>query len=175
MRVIPGILAPDSPEQVKIINPKSFLFKNYNITPLADFHIKAKILCKENYRSGRETDLSPVDLALGWGKMSDESVLEFISVRQGNRTYSWWTKKLPIPQREIEISTANMHIIPANKSVQSIIDRTRKWDIVEFSGYLVKVEAEDGWRWISSLTREDTRGYSCELVFVEKFEIQKRE
>ncbi len=173
IRLGPGALAPDQPKQINITNPKSFQFKNYTIIPLAKFDIKAKILSKHNYRGGRGAELSPVDLALGWGRMSDETILDSFKIRQGNRTYSWWTKEFPIPRREIETSSANMHIIPANKDIEDVVDKSRKWEIVEFSGYLVEIKSEDGWKWKSSLTREDTRGYSCEVVFVERFEIIK--
>lgn len=122
---------------------------------------------------GRESDLSPVDLALGWGKMSDERVLDSIDISQSGRWYRWRTDKLPIPMREIETHSANMHLIPANKSIKSTINRTRIGDIVEFSGNLIRVDAKDGWRWLSSLSRTDNGGHSCELIWVEKFEIQK--
>ncbi len=169
----PGVLAPNPPKQVKIISPKSFSFKDYTITPLAKFHIESKVLSKTNYNWGRESDLSPVDLALGWGKMSDERVLDSIDISQSNRWYRWRTDKFPIPRREIETHSANMHLIPANKSIKSMINRTRIGDIVEFSGNLIRVDAKDGWHWLSSLSRTDKGGHSCELIWVEKFEIQK--
>ena len=173
VRLGPGVLAPDPPKQVNIESPKIFLFKGYTITPLAKFHIKAKVLSRKNYRLGRESDISPVDLALGWGRMSDEKVLDSIDISQSNRWYNWWTEKLPIPVREIETHSGNIHLVPANQSVKSIINRTRKGDIVEFSGNLIRIDAKDGWYWISSLSRTDTGGHSCELIWVENFEIQK--
>lgn len=173
VRLGPGVLAADPPKQVKILSPVSFSFKNYTITPLAKFHIKAKVLSRKNYRLGRESDLSPVDLALGWGKMSDESVLDLIDILQSNRWYKWWTNEFPIPRREIETHSANMHLIPESKAVKSMINRARKGDIVEFSGSLVRVDAKDGWRWISSLSRTDIGKHSCELVWVENFNIQE--
>ena len=171
--LVPGVLAPNPPKQVKIISPKTFSFKDYTITPLAKFHIKAKVLSKKKYNLGRESDLSPVDLALGWGNMSNERVLDSIDISQSNRWYRWRTDKFPIPRREIETHSANMHLIPANKSIKSMINRTRIGDIVEFSGNLIRVDAKDGWHWLSSLSRTDNGGHSCELIWVEKFEIQK--
>ena len=173
LRLGAGVFAPNSPKQINIIAPKSFKFKNCIITPLARFDIRAKILSKYNYHRDQGAELSPVDLALGWGRMSDEAILDSFKIRQGNRTYSWRTKKFPIPRREIETSSANMHLIPANKEIKDMIEKSRKWEIVKFRGYLVEVEAEEGWKWRSSLTRKDTRGYSCEVVYVEKFEIIK--
>ena len=39
---------------------------------------------------------------------------------------------------------------------------------VTISGYLIEARAPDGWRWRSSLTREDPGAGACELVWLEK-------
>ena len=169
-----GIKAPGAPEQINRIKMKSFRFKEYFITPLAKFHVKAKVLSKKNYHWGREADLSPVDLALGWGRMSDENVLKRIKVSQGHRWYHWRSSSLPIPRREIETCSANMHLIPANEFVEDAIKQCRKGEIVEFRGFLVRVDGTDGWHWKSSLTRKDRGAHACELVWVEKFDITSR-
>ena len=173
VRFGPGVLAPDPPKQVNIVSPQSFSFKDYTITPLAKFHIKAKVLSRKNYRWGRQSNISPVDLALGWGRMSDEKVLDLIDISQSNRWYNWRADKFPIPRGEIESHSGNMHLVPANQSVRSMINHTRKGDIVEFSGNLIRIDAKDAWHWVSSLSRTDTGSHSCELVWVENFEIQK--
>ncbi|MCW9000949.1 MAG: hypothetical protein OQK04_19715, partial [Kangiellaceae bacterium] len=115
-----------------------------------------------------EADLSPVDLALGWRNMSDESVLEKIDISQSGRFYRWYVDSFPIPRREIEVHSANMHLIPSNELVADTISKVRKGDIVEISGSLVSVVSnKDGWRWKSSLTRNDTGSGACELIWVE--------
>ncbi len=169
----PGVFAPNPPKQIKIRSPKIISFKGYSITPLRKFSIKAKILSKRNYSFGRGSDLSPVDLALGWGKMSDESILDFIDISQSSRWYRWKTNNFPIPRKEIETNSANMHLIPSNKSVETLIKRSREGDIIELVGKLVKVKAKDGWHWTSSLTRDDTGNQACELIWVEIFKIHK--
>jgi hypothetical protein len=165
----PGVMAKEPPTQIKIDNPTSFEFGKHTITPLAKFRIKAKVLSREDYSFDKESDVSPVDLALGWGRMSDESVIQQIQISQSGRWYRWYTQSLPIPQREIETHSANMHMIPADDMVESDIKRTRKGDIIELEGYLVEVNSDDGRRWKSSLTREDTGANACEVIWVERF------
>ena len=63
-----------------------------------------------------------------------------------------------------------MHIIPANKEVKKRLLQVKKWDIVYIEGKLVRVEAKN-WYWISSLTRKDTGGGSCEVVWADKIVI----
>ncbi|MEW8627492.1 MAG: hypothetical protein AB2551_17225 [Candidatus Thiodiazotropha sp.] len=168
----PGVMAAAEPQQEILDDTKSFDYKGYRITPLANFSIKAKILSKMTYRFGREADLSPVDLALGWGNMSDESVLETIRISQSNRFFHWRADELPIPRKEIETHASNMHLIPFDETTEAAIQRARKGEIISFSGYLVRVDGEDGWHWTSSLSRSDTGEGACELVWVKEFQVE---
>ena len=161
----PGILAPDVPKQQKIETPVSFVFEGYTITPLARYELKARVLARENYFLGRESDLSPTDLVLGWDEMSDEETLETIRISQTNRWYRWHADELPIARGKLERSSANVHIIPGDEVVESTLDRIRIGDIVTLTGNLVRVDGSDGWRWVSSLSRKDTGTGACELLF----------
>tara|TARA_R110002050_G_scaffold268113_1_gene410051 strand:- start:107264 stop:107854 length:591 start_codon:yes stop_codon:yes gene_type:complete len=169
----PGVMVTDIPKQVIIQNAEYFDFKGYQITPLAEFVIKAKILSKNNYRLGRESDLSPMDLALGWKSMSDETVINNIVINQSGRWYRWQVQDFPIPRRDIETQSANMHLIPANNAVESMMKQVSQGEIIEIRGYLVRVDAQDGWHWQSSLTRDDTGAHACELIFVESLHLSE--
>lgn len=163
----PRVLAANIPTQQNITSATPFQYKDYRVVPLATFQIKARVLGKENYYLGREATLSPVDLTLGWGPMSDSRVLDKISISQSNRFYYWYTSSFPIPRRQIETNSANMHMIPANKSVARRLSSIRAGQVVQLQGYLVRIEASDGWRWQSSLTRGDVGAGSCELIWVQ--------
>ncbi len=168
----PGIMVSEEPIQEAIASPERRQYRDFTIIDQAKFSLSAKVLGREDYHLGREADLSPVDLALGWGKMSDESVLQHIDISQRGRFYYWQVESFPIPRREIETHSANMHLIPATEAVRITIDDVREGDIIELSGSLVSVEAENGnWRWNSSLTRNDTGAGACELIWVESFRI----
>ncbi len=167
----PGVFAPEAPLQENIATPSRFAFDNYTITPLAEFRINAKVLSRKSYSSGRESDISPIDFALGWGRMSDEIVLDALDITQSGRWYRWQTQQLPIPRKEIETHSANMHLVPADEGVEMMIERARKGDIVEISGQLIRADAKDGWHWKSSMRRDDVGRGACELIWVEAFHI----
>ena len=167
----PGVMAENAPWQDEPLDAESYHMDDYTITPLASFEIKAKVLSRKSYYVGRPADLSPVDLTLGWQNMSDESVLEDISISQSNRWYHWRVDSFPIPRREIETQSANMHLIPATDAVETQINQARQGDIIELSGKLVRVDADDGWHWVSSLTRNDTGAHACELIWVDSFRV----
>ncbi len=168
----PGVKAAALPQQERIAEPLARQMDGYTVTAVASFRITAKVLGRKDYSFGREADLSPVDLALGWGRMSDESVLEHIEISQSGRFYRWRVESFPIPRREIETHSANMHLIPANDGVRRVLDGVRQGEIVEITGSLVNVAANDiDWRCASSLTRDDTGAGACELVLVEQLAV----
>lgn len=149
-----------------------FEVNGYEVKALQAFAVKARVLAVEHYRSGREADLSPTDLALGWGRMADPNVSDKLSISQGGRWYRWRHDGAPpIPGREIEVSSANMHMIPANGQVARTLRSLDKGRLVSLRGYLVEARGRDGWSWRSSLTREDTGAGACELVFVQAIEL----
>lgn len=168
-----GVTAAGAPAQQELSGPAPRLGKaGYEIRPLARFELDARVLGVERYRFDRGADLAPVDLALGWGRMSDTAVLQHMSISQAGRAYFWSTPDFPIPRHEIERSSANMHIVPGNDAVARRLKEVRRGSLVSLSGYLIEARRADGWRWQSSLSREDTGEGSCELVWVERLELR---
>jgi hypothetical protein len=167
----PGILAPNEPIQRSIPNPEPFDFKGYRITPLAQFEIEARVLSRERYRRGREAELSPIDLALGWGPMSAQEVIDHLDISQSHRYYQWRSDRLPLPLPVIASHSANMHIIPAADPIEDELAKIREGHIVRLGGYLIQATAPDGWRWRSSLSRSDTGGGACEVVLVNRIAV----
>ena len=168
----PGVLAPAEPLQDEAPTGTRFSKAGDDLQALAHFDIEARVLGKEIYRLDREARLAPVDLALGWGPMSDSAVLEKLSISQGQRFYFWRATDLPLPPEEISSHSANMHLIPADAAVEHRLKSLRKGQVVHFRGYLVEARSPDGWRWRSSLSRTDTGAGACELVWVEDVEVR---
>ena len=167
----PGILCPDEPDQGEA-DRGPWLAGDYMITPLASFDARVLVLHRENYHFGKESDLSPTDLAVGWGSMSNQAVVDCFSISQGHRRFSWSADVLPIPRRSIESSASNMHIIPASEDVSQTLDNVCTGSIVRMKGYLVKVTEGSRWSWVSSLRRTDTGDGACEVVWVDTLQIE---
>ncbi|MCG4607274.1 hypothetical protein L0O74_13180, partial [Bifidobacterium longum] len=62
-------------------------FNGYSMTNLQPYTGEFRVLSRENYNFGRESEISPVDFALGWDKMADPAVYKKLSIRQSNRWY----------------------------------------------------------------------------------------
>jgi hypothetical protein len=138
------------------------------ITPLARYAIKARVLHAEPDYFGRPTTWSPVDLAVGWDAMADPAVYDQLHIQQHDRWYFYhWYGSPPLGRDQIIGESANTHILPANAEIQQRVMTFRAGEMVELSGYLVRVDCPDGWHWISSLSRTDTGDGSCEVMWVD--------
>ncbi len=163
----PGVLVKEEPVQ-RITTAEGWERDGYTITPLAQLEAKALVLHLKEYGSGRESDLSPVDLALGWGPMSDQGVIDKLEISQSGRWYEYKARVLPLPQKVIAASSSNMHIIPGDEDVEDVLSALHRGDVISFSGFLVEVKAADGWGWRSSLSRTDEGHGACEVVWVKR-------
>ena len=163
-----GVLAPEEPQQGEPEGRAPWSFQGHRLVPLATYALKARVLSRERYRFDRGAKLSPLDLALGWGPMSDSAVLDHIRITQDGRWYHWAVRSFPIPQEAIESHSANVHLIPKDRLVARELLGARVGECLELEGLLVCAEAGDGSAWQSSLTRTDTGDGSCELMWVER-------
>lgn len=165
----------NDPIQKEVSGLPSFQKNGYLIKPLASFQVYGRVLSSQYYapKTDREADIASVDLALGWGPMSDQKVIDKIQISQGQRFYHWYVTEFPIPREEIETHSGNMHLIAANDAVKAQLEDIHIGQIVHISGYLVDVHGEGGYQWHSSKTRSDTGYGACEVIWVESVAISE--
>lgn len=166
-----GSLLDQEPIQ-KSISKKTINKDNFKFDLFAEFRVEALVLAQKNYSMDAESEISPVDLALGWGPMSKPPVVRQLRISQSNRFYWYrWSGAPPIAPKSIEISSANMHMIPANDNVLKSLKSVKRGQYIRLSGYLTNVFRDDGWRWFSSTTRHDTGKGACEVIYLTSIEI----
>lgn len=164
----PQVVAGSEPLQSPVpASVSPFRLAVAQLQPLAGFSVDARVLSREDYHIGRESALSPTDLALGWKRMRDDDVLSHLSIDQSSRWYHYrWSGESPLPPAEIARTSANMHMIPSSNAVADALHRVRPGDHIRVDGWLVEADAPDGWHWRSSLTRDDVGDGACEVVYV---------
>ncbi|WP_159017192.1 hypothetical protein [Cognatiluteimonas profundi] len=164
----PRVAAGDPPLQSAVpSNVASFQLAAAQLQPLAGFSVDARVLSRRDYSLGREAQLSPTDLALGWGRMRDDAVLSQLQISQSSRWYRYgWSGDPPLPPEEIARSSANMHLIPSDAESAAELHRVRDGSHIRIDGWLVEATSPDGYHWRSSTTREDTGAGACEVVYV---------
>ncbi len=167
----PGILISSEPEQTQTVD-SSMTYGDYQLTPLAHFALDARVLHRKTYRWDQRASLVPVDLALGWGPMSDQRVLDQINITQSMRFY-WFAYRLPAPisNEQIISHSTNVHIIPATREIASRCKSLRAGELVHLNGDLVEATGHGLSPWRSSLSRTDTGNGACELMWVSELSI----
>ncbi|MEM7080448.1 MAG: hypothetical protein AAF513_17660 [Pseudomonadota bacterium] len=148
----------------------SLAYPDYTFSNYERFEIEGVVLSTRTYSHDREAELSPVDIAIGWGALSNPEVRAQLSISQRNRWFYWRAAQLPIPAREINRNATNIHIIPGDEQVRAQLKELAADQHIRLIGQLVDVQGEDGWRWRSSRSRTDTGQGSCELLLLEKIE-----
>ena len=170
-----GVLVDADPEQVALDSAPPLPFDGVQLIPHATFKAKARVLGRERYHLGKLADIAPLDIAVGWGPMSDSALLESVKISQSNRFYYWHYDEEPeIGRRAIETHSANWHLIPATKAAWHTLSQLRVGDVVTLDGELVDIESADFGTIRTSLSRDDTGGGACEIVFVQSARIDPR-
>jgi hypothetical protein len=162
-----GILVEDEPQQTNVSSGAIVRKGRWTLTVRASYQITARVLSREMYRFDSMADLVPEDLALGWGPMSDNRVLQTLEISQGNRFYYWRTTAATRLATETIIThSANTHVIPQDAAVAALLARLRPGQVVTLTGELVDATRSDGGRIRTSLVRNDTGAGACEVMLV---------
>lgn len=163
----PGVLVAEAPRQRMLADAPPIAVDDFTLQPLAEFEFDARVLLVARYRFDEEAALAPYDLGIGWGRMSDTAVIERLALAQSARFLTWrWRDAPPIPADEITRSAANVHVIPSDAVVARQVAALRPGQRVRGRGLLVEAARADGWRWRSSLSREDGGQGACELMYL---------
>ena len=163
-----GVLIAAEPEQREnSANLDTMARGEFQLRPLARFSVEARVLHRKNYRD-QGAKLAPTDIAIGWGRMSDQDVLNRLTISQSMRFY-WYEFQLPppIPLEEIVRQSTNLHIIPADRAIERTCKSLRIGELIRLEGQLVEATGSGIGIWRSSLRRDDTGKGACELLLVE--------
>jgi hypothetical protein len=114
----PGVLIGADPTQVNLPRDEpTFDFGDFHLKPLARFTLDARLLHSRVYRFDPGARLVPIDLAVGWGPMSDQQVLDRLHITQSMRFFWYeYQNPPPIPKDQIINHATNIHIIPSTGS-----------------------------------------------------------
>lgn len=181
---------PDSPpteqqKQFLLLTPGIRVFEAPEQFPITDFHwirrgefelgytdrifLRGLVLSTHHYdhSSGDDmADISPVDIVIGWQRMSDPAIVSQIHILQRDRFYYWRVKEFPIPREDIEMTSTNLHLIPNSHQEAEMLLSLKAGDLISLEGYLTDVKKQDGYIWVTSRVRNDEGDGACEIVLV---------
>ena len=171
----PGAVAAAEPQQEMVADAGTVEHAGFALEKRARYRFTALVLRKEIYRIDGGANLAPVDLGLGWGAMSDTTVVDALEFSQMGRFLYWKPRnpaRFPLAPDSILRSAAQLHLIPANRSIESRLKRLRPGQRVGIGGYLVDVTGPGRFVWRTSLSRSDTGAGACEIVYVETLNVR---
>lgn len=154
--------------------PITWQRKNYTweLTPRAQIQVTGRVLSRRTYTRDWQSEISPLDFAIGWGELNDTEVDDWVKWRQSGRWYYYrWPNEAPYTEKYLRTHSSNIHIVPATESLETILLKIRKNDKILMEGKLVDMEAtSETKRWSSatSLTRTDSGNGACEILLVER-------
>mgnify|MGYP001331280339 CR=1 FL=1 len=161
------IVATDPPSQRMLDAAPLQTYHDLSLQPLAEFEFDARLISLAWYGYGAEARYSPVDLGISWGRMSDSAHLDALEWRHGGRFLNYrYAQAPPVPREELDRSIANLHVLPETEAVLRQIEGLRPGQRIAGRGVLVAAQRSDGWRWTSSLRRDDTGAGACELILL---------
>jgi hypothetical protein len=164
----PGEIAAADPLQSVLEEPQTISKGEFQVVGQARFSAEVRVLARERYRLGALADVAPLDIAVGWGPMSDSAVLANIDISQSGRFYFWhYDNEPPIPRSAIESHSANWHLVPANSGIWRKLSGLRVGDVVKLDGMLVNLQNPESGTLATSLRRDDTGPGACEIIYVQ--------
>jgi len=157
---------------------KEFKSGRFTMIPLAEYKISGVVVSTETYSSDWDGQISPMDLVIVWGKLTEPENGRYITYSQGGRWYHYrWKEGNPVDNAYIISHSSNNHIIPANENIGRAVKTVRRKDRVVLKGFLVNLIGTSNGQavtWNTSLSRTDTGNGSCELFYVSYVRIETK-
>ena len=154
-----------------------FAYKEFRLTPRAEYAITARVFSTRHYHWNfidRFYRVAPEDLAVGWGPLSDYKNKALLHIHQEDRFFKYrWRGEPPYPPAVMIANMANNHIVPANDEMADRLSHVRPGDLVHMEGALIDVDDPERGTIATSLTRDDTGPGACEILWLEKLQIDR--
>jgi hypothetical protein len=166
----PGILAPDAPQIEPVAGkPEVFERNGHVLTALARFSGQARVLSVDRY-GDRASKVAPLDVALGWGPMSDSATLKVVDVAQTERGVVFQSFDPKLPDEQVRDYVLNLHVVAADPELEKRLSELRRGNVVRMEGWLVEAVAGEGWRWRGK-AREAAPKMPGTLLWLQKLEV----
>ena len=167
----PGVLAPDAP-RIEPVTGKAQIFERnaHVLTALARFDAHARVLSLDRYAGDRAAKVAPLDIALGWGPLSDSVTLKVVDVAQTKRGVLFKSYDPKLPDEQAASFLLNVHVIAADAELAKKLEDLRAGNVVRMQGWLVEAVAGDGWRWRGE-ERKETPAMPATLLWLTQLEV----
>jgi hypothetical protein len=130
-------------------------------------HYEGRVLAVKGYHGDAAATISPMDMVIGWEKMSAPLVFETLTFNQHERV-AYLEGPLDVRVALVAYNTmwTQLHLIPADAAIERDIVDILPGTIVRIEGHLVHITGSQ-LDWPTSTSLEDTGLGACDNVWVE--------
>lgn len=150
----------------------------YQIEPIFDYEIWGTVVSAhqsdsffDSVHESWNDYINTKDICIVWGDNVLSPYLSKMKFKSGSWTCYVSTTDSEAWRAFNQKQLSNNHVIPANESIQNIIDRVNVGDEIRMKGHLVNYKVNNGISRNSSTVRTDFENGACEIVYVKEFEI----
>lgn len=122
------------------------VLSNLKMTPVKGYTVSARVLQRTRYLYDDLAKISTFDWIIGWDFMGNKKALTRLKYTLKNRSFVIERGKggfLDYSPNDLVHHLTNVHLIPANKSIASKINKIGVGDNVRLEGWLVNLETPD--------------------------------
>ena len=178
-----GALAPAEPElTVGSSRAEWNDGRGFHYRPLGRFGGRVVVVSRKNYSIGEFAHLSPTDLAIVWGPLSNPAEYSQLAFAQMGSPFAGrfvfpeikrGSELARRPMTEVRdyllANLTHLHTIPADRDIAAKLAGIRPGQVIRFAGTLVEVTVPGGGRYTSSLALHD---YDCEIAWIEELALE---
>lgn len=154
--------------------------KGFSYASLGRFAGRAMVLARRNYDIGEFAALAPTDLALGWGELSDPTVVDQLAFAQMKSFSARFVapdlrRGSALAQRsrpELDAlfsALTHVHTIPGDAAIRRTLAGIRPGQVIRFEATLVDAKGPSGLSYRSSLALGDR---NCEVAWIDRLELE---
>ena len=166
----PGELAPDKPKFEYLRDTPVIEYQSYSLQPKMKFSGQVRVLSKKRYFLDEFKSISPYDIVIGWGEMSDERNIEFIKFRLDSREANLDYIRPPLPEKSIYEQAELIHIIPSSEEISTTISQLKQGSIIKIEGLYVDAESENSLNWSTYVSHTVPTRFENIVFWVTKIE-----
>jgi len=153
-----GVLVGAAPRwgAASIGNHASYMPLGHNeALPTGALDITGRVLARKTYPSTGFGDQLTLDLVLGWGSLSDNRVLDHVSIRQENRSMQIDPQPgFPLKLDDAYASAINLSVYSDYFENRSILESIRVGDVVRMVGWTLRLRNPQGETWDGGVDHE---------------------
>lgn len=167
--------APGEPKQGKVKQ----IVKKHNGGKLKFLHsysLDARVLSAKKYSWDESASIMTHDFGLAWGRMSETQIFNQFEWDQHKRFLIYAARESVVRKNGgkdyVNSHIANVHLIPKDWTIESKLNRVKRYDMITLKGYLVDVYKGNKVSY-TSVSRNDNGAGACEIMFVTDIQIKK--